>query len=309
MTENDLSKRVQAVRGFNRFYTKLIGVLNTGFLSSPFSLTEVRVIYELAHRGTTTATELCSDLDMDPGQLSRMLQRLQQRDLIAKQPSVVDGRQSHLTLTEAGHDAFDVLNEQQTHEVEALLRELSPAEQHRLVEAMSVIQELFSPSPELRVPYTLRPHRSGDMGWVVMRHGELYAQEYRWDEQFEGLVAGIVADFIKNYDSKRERCWIAERDGENVGSIFLVKHSDSVAKLRLFLVDPKARGLGIGKRLVDECLHFARHAGYSKVTLWTNDVLVAARHIYQQVGFRLVHEEPQRNFGHDLISQTWEIEL
>lgn len=309
MAETDLSQRVQAVRSFNRFYTKQIGILNAGFLNSPFSLSEVRVLYELANRKKTTAAELCKDLVMDPGYLSRILSAFQRDALIEKQRSEVDGRQSDLLVTERGYEAYRVLNERQANQVEAMLKQLSPNDQHRLVEAMGVIQEVLGSPPEGRVPYILRAHRPGDMGWVVYRHGVLYAAEYGWDERFEGLVAGITADFIRHYDPKRERCWIAERDGENVGSIFLVNHSDTVAKLRLFLVEPKARGLGIGKRLVDECVRFARYVGYRKITLWTNSVLLAARHIYQQAGFGLVHEEAHHSYGHDLIGETWELEL
>jgi DNA-binding MarR family transcriptional regulator/GNAT superfamily N-acetyltransferase len=309
MHKTHLSQRVQAVRSFNRFYTRRIGMLNAGFLNSPFSLSEVRVLYELAQRTTTTASELCKELGMDAGQLSRMLSKLMQRGLVAKQRCQVDGRKSDLCLTEQGRAVFALLDEHQAHQVEALLTELSPTDQARLVAAMRLIQQLLSPPPEGAVPYILRSPRAGDMGWVVQAHGLVYAEEYGWDERFEGLVASIVSDFMKHYDPQRERCWIAERDGENVGSIFLVKHSDTVAKLRLFLVVPKARGLGIGKRLVEECVRFARRAGYRKVTLWTNSVLVAARHIYERAGFQLVHAEPDNSFGHDLTAETWELEL
>jgi GNAT superfamily N-acetyltransferase len=214
-----------------------------------------------------------------------------------------------LWLTEQGQEAFAMLNGRSHNEIEAMLNELSTEDQTRLVEAMLVIEGLLGAQPEHKVPYLLRAHQPGDMGWVVHRHGVLYAEEYGWDEQFEALVADIVAKFIQNYDPKRERCWIAEKDGENVGSVFLVKQSDTLAKLRLLLVEPKARGLGIGTRLVDECIRFARRAGYRKTTLWTNNVLLAARHIYEKAGFRLVHEEPHYSFGHDLIGETWELEL
>lgn len=309
MADVDLAQHVEAIRAFNRFYTKRVGILNAGFLNSPFSLSEVRVMYELAERKVATASELSKDLGMDAGQLSRILRGFERRGLIVKRTSEVDGRQSDLFLTDQGREAFAVLNQRQAEKVKAMLKELSPADQHRVVEAMGVIQELLGDPPQRKVPFILRPHRPGDMGWVVQRHGELYWQEYGWDERFEGLVAGIVGDFIKNYDPKRECCWIVERDGENVGSIFLVKHSETVAKLRLLLVEPKLRGLGIGKRLVEECLRFARQADYRKVTLWTNSVLLAARHIYQQAGFSLVREESHHSFGHDLIGETWELEL
>ncbi|MDB4896425.1 MAG: MarR family transcriptional regulator [Firmicutes bacterium] len=309
MADTELTQRIAAMRSFNRFYTRRIGILTVGFLSSPFSLTEVRVLYEIAHRTSTTATELCKELGIDAGQLSRILRGFQKNGLIDKRPSAVDRRQSDLVLTEHGREAFSVLNQRQGEQVEVMLQELSPPDQGRVVKAMRVIQDLFGNGRELKAPYLLRPHRSGDMGWVVQRHGVLYAREYGWDEQFEGLVAGIVSDFIKHYDPKRECCWIAERDGENVGSVLLVKHSDTVAKLRLFLVEPTARGLGIGKRLVDECTRFARQAGYRKISLWTNSVLLAARHIYERAGYRLVHEEPHHSFGHELIGETWELEL
>ncbi|MGE5654380.1 MAG: GNAT family N-acetyltransferase, partial [Bacillota bacterium] len=284
MDQNYSSQRIETVRSFNRFYTKLIGALNTGFLSSPFSLSEVRVLYELAHRKTTTAAELSRELDIDPGQLSRMLNRLQKDGLVQKQPSAVDGRQSDLALTEAGLTAFLILDKQQSHEVAEMLAKLLPMQQERLVSAMEVIQSSFTPVAGQPAAFTLRQPRPGDLGWVVQQHGALYAQEYGWDVQFEGLVAETVSDFIKNYDPERERCWIAEMDGENVGAIFLVKHTDDTAKLRMFIVHPKARGLGIGKQLVQECLHFAKQAGYGRVSLWTMNVLSAARHIYQRAG-------------------------
>jgi DNA-binding MarR family transcriptional regulator/GNAT superfamily N-acetyltransferase len=309
MAETDLSQRVEAVRRYNRFYTQQIGVLQEGLLRSPFSLTEARVIYELAHHEETTATELSNELGLDAGYLSRILSSFKKRGLIDKQPSKSDGRQSILWLTEQGQEAFAMLNGRSHNEIEAMLNELSAEDQKRLVEAMLVIEGLLGAQPEHKVPYLLRPHQPGDMGWVVHRHGVLYAEEYGWDEQFEALVAGIVAKFIQNYDPKRERCWIAEKDGDNVGSVFLVKQSDKVAKLRLLLVEPKARELGIGTRLVAECIGFARRAGYRKITLWTNNVLLAARHIYEKAGFRLIHEEPHHSFGHDLIGETWELEL
>jgi DNA-binding MarR family transcriptional regulator/GNAT superfamily N-acetyltransferase len=309
MAKTTRSQCVQAVRCFNRFYTKRIGILNAGFLSSPFSLSEVRVMYELAHRTTTTASQLSKELGMDAGQLSRILNKFLKRGLVDRQRSEADGRQNQLYLTEQGHAAFAVLDERQAIQIKELLAGLSATDQERVVKAMDVIQELFSPPSQSTLPYTLRSHRPGDMGWVVHAHGALYADEYQWDEQFEALVASIVSDFLKNYDHQRERCWIAERDGENVGSAFLVKHSDSVAKLRLFLVHPKVRGLGIGSRLVEECIRFARQAGYRKITLWTNSVLLAARHIYERAGFQLTHAEPHHSFGHHLIGETWELEL
>jgi DNA-binding MarR family transcriptional regulator/GNAT superfamily N-acetyltransferase len=309
MTEADLDGRVRAVRRFNRFWTRRIGVLRAGYLESSFSLTEVRVLYELAHREESTARELCGELGLDAGYLSRVLRGFEKRGLIDRRPSEVDRRRILLSLTGQGREVFAPLDARSHHEVGAMLGELSAVEQNRLVEAMGTIETLLGARSGQRDPYMLRPHRPGDMGWVVSRHGVLYAREYGWDERFEALVARIVADFIDSYDSRRERCWIAERDGENVGSVFLVKQSEEVAKLRLLLVEPEARGSGIGTRLVDECVRFARSAGYRRITLWTNDVLHAARRIYEQAGFRLVHEEPHHSFGHDLVGETWELKL
>jgi DNA-binding MarR family transcriptional regulator/GNAT superfamily N-acetyltransferase len=309
MSEDTLSLRAEAVRRFNRFYTRQIGVLQEGLLSSPFSLTEARVIYELAHHETTTATELGEDLGLDAGYLSRILRDFKRQGLIDKKASKKDGRQSLLWLTEQGQQAFAMLNSRSHHEIEKMLAGLPAGDQRRLLQAMLTIEKLLAAQPEHSVPYLLRPHQPGDMGWVVYRHGVLYAEEYGWDEQFEALVAGIVANFIQNYDAKKERCWIAEMDGEVVGSVFLVKKSDEVAKLRLLLVEPKARGMGIGTRLVEECLRFTRRVGYKKVTLWTNSVLKAARHIYEKAGFRLVNQDAHHTFGHDLVGETWELEL
>lgn len=309
MADIDLDRRVEAVRRFNRFYTQQIGVLEEGLLKSPFSLAEARVIYELAHHERSTATELGAELGLDAGYLSRILGGFQRRGLIAKEQSEADGRRNILSLTEQGQEAFAKLNAASRREIAAMLGQLSGERQASLVEAMRTIEGLLGAQPERRVAYLLRPHQPGDMGWVVHRHGVLYAQEYGWDERFEALVAEIVAKFIQSYDPRRERCWLAEKDGENVGSVFLVKRSKTVAKLRLLLVEPRARGLGIGSRLVNECVRFARGAGYRKITLWTNSVLHAARHVYEKTGFRLVDEEPHHSFGHELIAETWELEL
>ncbi len=310
MAKAELDQQVEAVRRFNRFYTKRIGVLHEGLLGSALSLTEVRVLYELAHREQPTAAALAKELALDAGYLSRILRGFKKRGLIAKTPSRNDARQNLLSLTARGREAFAPLNQRSHDEVAAMLGELTAGEQRRLIEGMSTIETLLGAGQaEPKVPYLLRPHQPGDMGWVVHRHGVLYAHEYGWDETFEALVADIAAKFIQNFDPKRERCWIAERAGEIVGSVFLVKQSASVAKLRLMYVEPKARGLGIGSRLVQECIRFARQVGYRKITLWTNSVLRAARHIYRKAGFRLVREEPHHSFGHDLIGETWELEL
>lgn len=304
------AQNVQSVRSFNRFYTQQIGVLRSGLLDSPFSLTEVRVLYELAHREQPTASEIGKELGLDAGYLSRILRGFERRRLIKRDPSPKDARQSLLTLTQRGHETFAPLDMRSSEEAGAMLNRLSQEDQLRVVAAMQTIEGLLGDQQQPRTPYILRPHHSGDMGWVVHRHGVLYNQEYGYDEGFEALVAQIVADFIKNFDARRERCWIAERDGEIVGSIFLVKQSKTVAKLRLLLVEPRARGLGIGARLVDECIRFARQAGYRRMVLWTQSELHAARRIYQKAGFRLVKEEPHKSWGRaDLVSQVWELNL
>lgn len=308
--DQGIDQRIDAVRGFNRFYTRQLGVLREGLLQSPFSLTEARVLYEIAHRPKPTATELCEELGLDPGYLSRILSKLEQRGLVRRSASQSDGRQILLELTAKGRRTFTTLNNRQRAEIAAMLRPLPPAGQSRLVQAMRSIETLLGARTDTKTPYILRAHQPGDMGWVVHRHGVLYAQEYGYDEQFEALVAEIAARFIQHFDAKRERCWMAERDGEIVGSVFLVKKSKTVAKLRLLLVEPSARGLGIGKRLVDECVRFARQVGYKKMVLWTQSELPAARHVYEQAGFRLVDEKPHRSWGRDnLVSQTWEMKL
>jgi DNA-binding MarR family transcriptional regulator/N-acetylglutamate synthase-like GNAT family acetyltransferase len=310
MTDRIRDQRVESVRKFNRFYTQQIGVLHEGLLESPFSLTEVRVLYELANRQQPTATDLSKDLAVDAGYLSRILSSFEKRGLIKRTQSKTDGRQTLLTLTALGSRTFAPLNARSHNDVAAMLKGLSPNGQNRLIEAMRTIERLLNVAPaNSAVPYILRPHQPGDMGWIVHRHGVLYSEEYGWDERFEALVAQVSASFIENFDPKRERCWIAERDGDIVGSVMLVKKSKTVAKLRLLLVEPTARGLGIGKRLVEECVRFARQAGYRKITLWTQSILGAARHIYKEAGFELVHEEPHHSFGHDLVSETWELKL
>jgi DNA-binding MarR family transcriptional regulator/GNAT superfamily N-acetyltransferase len=308
MTEN--LQRVRAVRGFNRFYTRRIGVLEEGLLKSPYSLTEVRVLYELANRQDTTASDLCAELALDAGYLSRILQKFENLGFVARRRSKEDGRQSLLELTAAGEKAFAPLDQQSSQQVGELLANLSAPRQASLIKAMSTIEGLLGPPNPPRSAYLLRTHQPGDMGWVVHRHGLLYWQEYRYDERFEALVAQIVAEFIQNYDPKRERCWMAERDGAVVGSVFVVKRSETVAKLRLLLVEPSARGLGLGKRLVSECVRFARQVGYKKMMLWTQSELIAARKIYQEVGFRLVKQDAHRSWGRDdLVSETWEMKL
>jgi DNA-binding MarR family transcriptional regulator/GNAT superfamily N-acetyltransferase len=302
-------RRIAAVRRFNRFYTQKIGVLEEGLLRSPFSLAEARVLYELAQRETATASAIGRDLALDAGYLSRILRSFAKQGLIDKRASAADRRQSFLRLTRKGADAFAPLNARSREQITALLGALPATDQRRLVEAMAAIESLLGAAPEHRAPYVLRPHQPGDMGWVVQRHGALYTQEYGWDQTFEALVAEIVAQFLRRYDPKHERCWIAEKDGANVGSVFLVRKSRSVAKLRLLLVEPSARGLGIGARLVDECIGFARQCGYRKLTLWTQSILLPARRIYTAAGFRRVTQARHRSFGADLVGETWDVKL
>jgi DNA-binding MarR family transcriptional regulator/GNAT superfamily N-acetyltransferase len=300
---------VEAVRRFNRFYTRRIGVLEEGLARSQFSLAEARVLYELAHRDQPTAAGLGKDLGLDAGYLSRILSGFERKGLIARQPSRTDGRQSLLALTADGRAAFGLLEQATREQIDGLLEPLAAGGRKRLLEAMRTIEALLGARPEPKIPYLLRSHQPGDLGWIVHRHGVLYAEEYGFDEQFEALVAEIVAQFGGHHDPRRERCWIAERDGAPVGSVLLVRQSDEVAKLRLLLVEPEARGLGIGARLVEECSRFARRAGYRKITLWTNSVLHAARRTYERAGYRLVHEEAHHSFGHDLVGETWELAL
>ena len=370
---------VQAIRRFNRFYTRQIGVLQEHLLESQLSLTEVRVLYELAHRERLTAIDLRRELGLDRGYLSRMLQAFAKHGWIKTTPSRADRRRIFLSLTSKGRKVFAPLDRRSSEQVAEMLARLSESQQGSLLSAMTEIENLLAPQeqqvprglkstrndnegqptrpgvkavpfqdahaaektgkgasstradkghplhaalaaeeslPEANPPstpnafYTLRPHRPGDMGWVVQRHGELYWQEYRYDERFEALVAGIVAEFIQNFDPKCERCWIAEKDGERMGTIFLVKKLQTVAKLRLLLVEPGARGLGIGKRLVSECVDFARQAGYKRILLWTQSELHAARHLYQQAGFKRIAQKPHQSWGRtDLVAETWELNL
>ena len=307
---SEADKRVEAVRRFNRFYTRQIGVLQEGLLDSPFSLTEVRVLYELAHHVGVSATELCGALNLDAGYLSRMLLKFEKRGWISRKPSASDRRQSMLALTRKGTAEFLPLEERSNQQVKDMLGQLSPEAQRQVVRAMEEIERILSPQQDSREPYLLRPHQPGDMGWVVYRHGVLYSQEYHYDERFEALVAEIVAEFIQKFDAERERCWIAERNGERVGSVFLVRKSATVAKLRLLLVEPSARGLGIGRRLVEECVRFARQAGYRRMVLWTQSELVAARKIYELAGFQRVEEKPHQSWGRkDLVAEVWELKL
>jgi DNA-binding MarR family transcriptional regulator/N-acetylglutamate synthase-like GNAT family acetyltransferase len=299
---------IAAVRRFNRLYTRHIGILRQDYLDSHLSLGEVRVLYEIAHRDRPTATAISKDLDLDPGYLSRLLSGFEKRGLISRTKESDDARRSRLHLTRQGHKAFTPIERAADRQIGALLAALAPPTRRSLIQAMQSIEAILDPSPS-PAPYLIRNHEPGDMGWIIHRHGALYAQEYGWDESFEAEVAEIAAHFIKHYDPKRERCWIAEKDGAITGCIFLVRKTDRIGKLRLFLVEPSARGLGIGNRLVTECVRFARQAGYRKITLWTQSILLAARHLYTKHGFRLIHKERHHSFGHSLIAETWELKL
>jgi DNA-binding MarR family transcriptional regulator/GNAT superfamily N-acetyltransferase len=306
MSSRDLGARVEGVRRFNRFYTRRIGVLHEHLLESEFSLTEARLLYELAHRKGLTGSELCRELGLDAGYLSRVISGFEKRGLVAKTRSSVDARVAELRLTDRGRAAFEPLNDASRSEVMAVLEGLSEPEQQQLVDAMGQIEGLLG---DRGPDYLLRDPQPGDMGWIVHRQAVLYAQEYGWNNQYEALVAEIVAKYVREFDPKRERCWIAERHGKVVGSVFVVREDDATAKLRLLYVDPIARGLGIGSRLVDECLRFARLAGYERMILWTNSVLVDARRIYERAGFHLVKEEPHHSFGKELVGQVWARDL
>ena len=313
MTSTRDKQRVGDVRRFNRFYTRQIGVLRKTYLDSPYSLGEGRVLYEIAHQDAPTASDIARALDLDAGYLSRVLRTFEKRGLITRKTSATDARQSHLALTARGRQAFAPLEQRSQKQTGDMLAKLEPAQQAKLVAAMNSIEALLVGKPDDTKPqpaYVLRAPKPGDFGWIVSRHAELYAQEYGWIEPFEGLCAQIVADFVNNFDSKLERCWIAELNGENVGCVMLVKDEQpGVARLRLLLVDPKARGLGLGAKLVDECVHFARSAGFTKITLWTHSVLSAARHVYERAGFTLTGSEPRHTWGQDVVAEFWDLDL
>jgi DNA-binding MarR family transcriptional regulator/GNAT superfamily N-acetyltransferase len=297
-TTGSLEARIAAVRRFSRFYTRELGLLRESLVGAGFSLTESRVLYELANREQVTASELAADLDLDHGYLSRILRRFGEDGLLKKSRAPDDGRQSLIAITAKGRKAFAPLNQGSHDQVAALLGRLSETEQARAVGAMATVEQLFTRTEGSRAGIVLRPHRPGDMGWVTSANATLYAQEYGWDISYEALVAKITAEFIEKFDPARERCWIAEMDGERVGSV-----------LRLLIIDPKARGRGLGKQLVDECMRFAKDSGYRRMTLWTQSILTAARAIYAKAGFELVAEEPHHSFGVDLIGETWERDL
>ena len=311
MKTTDKLPAVEAVRNFNRFYTRRIGLLNEGLLNSDFSLTEARVLYELAHGTGLTATDLIRELDLDAGYLSRMLARFERLRLVERRRSKEDARQTRLSLTSHGRNVFAPLNRRSSAQVGKLIGHLSENEKDRLAEQMHSIQQLLSPKSYGRgsADFVLRAPQPGDLGWVVQRHGALYAKEYGWNQDFETLVASIVAAYGAKHDERCERCWIAELDHQPVGCVFLVRKTATVGKLRLLLVEPSARGHGVGHRLVEACIAFAREAGYRRIELWTNSVLLAARHLYAQAGFQLVRSKAHALFGHDLVSETWVLKL
>jgi DNA-binding MarR family transcriptional regulator/GNAT superfamily N-acetyltransferase len=301
--------RIAAVRRFNRFYTQHVGVLRDGYLDSPFSLTEARVLFEVRQRGNTTATEIGRDLGLDAGYLSRILGHFEKSGLIRKERSPSDGRQSFLSITAVGRKAMELLERRTVRQVGDVLHRLSDPEQDRLVTAMRTVERMIAAEPAAKPEIVLRQPRPGDLGWVVARHATLYAEEYGWGGNLEGLCAQIVADFVAKRDPARERCWIAEMDGENVGSVFLVKDTDEIARIRLLLVDPAARGRGLGTRLTDECVRFAKAAGYRGITLWTHSVLAAARHVYGKAGFTLTSSEKRKSFGKSVVSEIWDLKF
>ena len=306
-----LTDDVAVFRRFNRMYTRFIGTLNEGLLNSEFSLAEARVLYELATRDAPKAGEIAEELGVDAGYLSRLLGKFERDGLLKRKASEEDGRYSELTLTGRGRSAFKKLNALSDEQAEGVLEGLSPSARMQLIDSMRTMEGILTKTDRSRAPYILRPHRVGDMGWIVHREGVGYAEQYGWDETFEALVARIVDQFITNFDPSRERCWIAEIDGQSVGHIFLVKHPEEAdtAKLRLLFVEPSARGMGLGDALVKECVRFARTAGYKKVVLWTQSILVGAHRIYERAGFRVVNEAPHHSFGRDLVGQTWELTL
>ena len=309
MTLAPSDSQIAAVRAFTRFYTRKLGVLDQQLLNSPFSLSEARVLYELAHNDDVAAKEIGLTLGLDPGYLSRIVQSFDEKGLVSRTPLATDRRQQQLSLTAKGRQAFSRLDRSSQDEVAAMLAALDAGGRDRLVGAMAAIEDILEPPAVERPAFLLRSHRPGDIGWVVSRHGAVYAAEYGWDISFEALVAEITAQFIRSFDATREHCWIAEVDGAPAGSIFLVKSSDEVAKLRLLLVDKNARGLGIGRALTEQCIRFARESGYLKIVLWTQSILVTAREIYQRAGFVHVATEPHHSFGVDLVGETWEMKL
>lgn len=309
MINDQLKEDINVFRRFNRYYTKQIGLLNQGLLATPFNLTQARILFEIAQHKQCTASDLINELNIDPGYLSRILYAFEQDGLIRRVQSPSDSRKWLLGLNAKGKEAFSDLNERSTKEAEALLRRLLGEDLQRLIHAMQTIEDILEAKSKPSGSFLMRRHRPGDIGWMTHRHGALYNEEYDWDETFEALVGEILVKFIKKHDPERERIWIAEQDGEQDGMVMIVDAGDNVAQLRLLLVEPKARGKGLGKRLIDECIDFSRQNGYRKIKLWTQSNLLEARHLYSKVGFKLVYEKPHTSFGHDLIEEIWELPL
>ena len=307
---NASRQRIAAVRRFNRFYTRQIGVLRKTYLGSSYSLGEMRVLYEIAHQGARTATDIARALDLDAGYLSRVLRNFEKLGLITRKPGADDARQSQLALTARGTKTFAPFERRSQSQASAMIGKRAANEQARLVAAMETIETLLKGETKAKPPYFLRAPKHGDFGWIVSRHAELYAREYGWTDPFEGLCAQIVAGFVNKYDATCERCWIAEMDGANVGCVMLVKDDvPGVARIRLLIVDPTARGMGLGQRLTDECVKFARQAGYKKVTLWTHSILKAARHCYEKAGFTLTSSEKRKSWGKNVVAEFWDLDL
>jgi len=300
---------IEAIRRFNRFYTQKIGVLREGLLGSPFSLTEARVLYELATRERPSASALIADLALDAGYVSRILKRFERNGYLVRRIARDDSRRRELSLTAAGRRAFARIDDRSRRDLSDLIKPLDAPLRAELIAAMRTIHAALDPTSSSPAPVVLRSHRPGDIGWVVQRHGELYAREYRWNDEFEALVARIAGEFIERFDAAGERCWIAERGARRIGCVFVVRESRTVAKLRMLLVEPEARGTGLGRRLVEQCLAFARKAGYRKLALWTQHNLRPARALYASCGFRLVDARKHHAFGHDLVAETWELRL
>jgi len=300
---------VEATRAFARFFTKKAGILNELLLGSNFGLTESRILYELSAATDLTAKELSIQLDLDPGYVSRVLKKFEKQRLIFRQPSKQDRRRQLIYLTKQGQDEFTSLDQKSSNLFTNLLEGLNEQKQTELLNSMNKIQNLLSEPEDVLAPYVIRPHRPGDMGWIIQAHGRIYTREFGWDNSFEAMVAEIAAEFLNNYNPEKECCWIAEKDGMNIGSASVVQDEEDTCKLRLVIVDPSARGLGVGLRLVEECIKFAEQIGYARMTLWTFDNLHAAINIYKKLGFTLVNEAPEHSFGKDLVAQYWQRDL
>ncbi len=309
MAKNQLHEDTVLFRRFNRFYTKQIGLLSQGLLKTRFPLIQARVLYELAQQNQTTASALVSKLDIDPGYLSRILSAFERDRLLRKQRSASDFRQRILTLTKKGQRSFAELDERSRRDAEKILQDLTAEDRHRLLHAMQTIESILDTGPNRPASFLLRPYRPGDIGWIIHRHGAIYAEEYDFDETFEALVAEILVKFIRDHHPKREGLWIAEQEGERIGSVMIVDAGDQTAQLRLLIVEPKARGQNVGKRLIDECIIFSKRNRYRKIKLWTQSNLLEARHLYMKAGFKMVSESPHQSFGQNLTAEIWELSL